>query len=171
MITFLAIPTKRRWVMGMVTVDLARKRHSDVQTFIGALYGHDQHAKRGVALAGAIRGGTTGASLAVATTGQALAQARRLVTKCAVKQVDCLISNAGIDAWESFVRWVLHQIGARPDILVAMDWTNFDHYDQSTLVLSLATDHGCTALSVWKDESAARRNDFEDACLCRRGAG
>ena len=113
----------------------------------------------------------TGASLAVATIGQALALARGLVTKHAVKQVDRLMSNAGIDVWDSFARWVPQQVGSRPDILVAMDWTDFDHDDQSTLVLSLATGHGRAApliwLTVWKEEIATRRNDFEDACLSR----
>jgi hypothetical protein len=151
--------------------ELSRKRLSDVRGFIGELYGHDLHAKRVEALAGATLGVMTGASLAVATVGQALAQARGLVTKHAVKQVDRLMSNAGIDVWESFARWVPHQVGTRQDILVAMDWTDFDHDDQSTLVLSLVTDHGRAApliwLTVWKEEIASRRNDFEDACLRR----
>jgi hypothetical protein len=125
--------------------ELSRKRLSDVRGFIGELYGHDLHAKRVAALAGATLGVMTGASLAVATVGQALAQARGLVTKHAVKQVDRLMSNAGIDVWESFARWVPHQVGTRQDILVAMDWTDFDHDDQSTLVLSLVTDHGRAA--------------------------
>jgi hypothetical protein len=81
------------------------------------------------------------------------------------------MSNAGIDVWESFARWVPHQVGTQQDILVAMDWTDFDHDDQSTLVLSLVTDHGRAApliwLTVWKEEIASRSNDFEDACLRR----
>lgn len=155
----------------MVTLGRPRKRLAQVRGFIGELYGHDLHAKRVDALAGATLGVMTSASLAVATIGQALAQARGLVTKHAVKQVDRLMSNAGIGVWESFARWVPHQVGARPDILVAMDWTDFDHDDQSTLVLSLVSDHGRAApllwLSVWKEEIATRRNDFEDACLHR----
>jgi len=157
--------------LAMARSELSRKRLSDVRGFIGELYGHDLHAKRVEALAGATLGVMTGASLAVATVGQALAQARGLVTKHAVKQVDRLMSNAGIDVWESFARWVPHQVGTRQDILVAMDWTDFDHDDQSTLVLSLVTDHGRAApliwLTVWKEEIASRRNDFEDACLRR----
>ena len=65
------------------------------------------------ALAAATLGVMTGASLAVAMIGQALAQARGLVTKHAVKQVDRLMSNAGIDVWDSFARWVRQQIGDR----------------------------------------------------------
>ena len=147
------------------------KRLEEVRGFIGGLYGPDLHAKRVDALAGATLGVMTGASLAVAMIGQALAQARGLVTKHAVKQVDRLLSNHGIDVWDSFARWVPQQVGAQPDILVAMDWTDFDHDGQSTLVLSLVTGHGRAApliwLSVWKDEIATRRNNYEDACLRR----
>ncbi len=147
------------------------ERLEEVRGFIGGLYGPDLHAKRVDALAGATLGVMTGASLAVAMIGQALAQARGLVTKHAVKQVDRLLSTAGIDVWDSFARWVPQQVGAQPDILVAMDWTDFDRDGQSTLVLSLVTGHGRAApliwLSVWKDEIATRRNDYEDACLRR----
>ena len=55
--------------------------------------------------------------------GQVLARARGLVTKHAVKQVDRLMSNQGIDVWDSFAHLVPHQLGARPDVLVAMDGT------------------------------------------------
>jgi len=52
-----------------------------------------------------------------------------------------------------------------------MDGTEFAHDGQSTLVLSLVTSHGRAApliwLSVWQEEIATRRNDFEDACLRR----
>ena len=103
--------------------------------------------------------------------GQALAQARGLVTKHAVKQVDRLLSNQGLDVWDSFAHWVPQQVGTRSDILVAMDWTDFDHDGQSALVLSLVTEHGRAAalvwLTVWKEEIATRRNDYEDASLRR----
>jgi len=104
-----------------VKSELSRKRLSQVRGFIDELYGHDLHVKRVGSLAGATFGVMTGASLAVATIGQALAQARGLVTKHAVKQVDRLMSNAGIEVWDSFARWVAHQVGPRPNVLVAMD--------------------------------------------------
>lgn len=150
---------------------LKAARLGEVRGFIGALYGPDLHAKRVAALAGATLGVMTGASLAVAMIGQALAQARGLVTKHAVKQVDRLMSNAGIDVWDSFARWVPQQVGTNRDILVAMDWTEFAHDGQSTLVLSLVTGHGRAAaliwLTVWQEELADQRNDVEDACLRR----
>jgi hypothetical protein len=143
-------------------------RFEDVRSFIGALYGSDLHAKRVESLAGATLGVMTAASLAVAMIGHALAQARGLITKHAVKQVDRLLSNNGIDVWDSFARWVPHQIAGRLDILVAMDWTDFDPDDQATLVLGLVGSHGRAApllwLTVWKEELKNRRNDYEDAC-------
>ncbi len=60
---------------------------------------------------------------------------------------------------------------AAASLAVAMDWTDFDHDGQSTLVLSLVTGHGRAApllwLTMWKEEIATRRNDYEDACLHR----
>lgn len=155
----------------MDKADQRSGRLREVRSFIGELYAHDLHAKRIDALAGATLGVMAAASLAVAMIGQALAQARGLVTKHAVKQVDRLLSNNGIDVWDSFARWVPHQLAGRQDVLVAMDWTDFDHDGQSTLVLSLVTGHGRAApllwLTVWKEEIATRRNDYEDACLRR----
>ena len=146
-------------------------RLGDVRSFIGELYGPDLHAKRVDALASATLGAMTAASLAVTMIFQALAQARGFVTKHAVKQVDRLLSNNGIDVWDSCARWVPHQLNGRQDALVAMDWTGFDHDGQSTLVLSLVTGHGRAApllwLTVWKEEIATRRNDYEHACLRR----
>src|SRR3954470_8185217 len=155
----------------MIRAEHVGGRLGDVRGFIGGLYGPDLHAKRVDALAGATLGVMAGASLAVAMIGQALAQARGVGTKHGVKQWDRLMSNRGIDVWDSFARWVLQQVGAQRDILVAIDWTDFDRDGQSTLVLSLVTDHGRAApliwLSVWKEEIATRRNDYEDACLRR----
>jgi hypothetical protein len=146
-------------------------RLKDIRAFIDSLYSHDLHAKRVDSLAAATLGVMCGASLAVAMIGQALAQARGLVTKHAIKQVDRLLSNNGIDVWESFARWVPHLIGSRNDIVVAVDWTDFDGDGQATLALNLVTEHGRAMpllwLTVWKDELKDQRNDIEDTCLRR----
>src|SRR6202451_4214145 len=93
--------------MGMEAAELRDcGRLKDIRAFIDSLYGQALHAKRVDSLAAATLGVMTGASLAVAMIGQALAQARRLVTKHAIKQVDRLLGNVGIDVWESFARLV-----------------------------------------------------------------
>ena len=113
----------------------------------------------------------TGAALAVSLIGQALAQARGLLAKSAIKQVDRLLSNAGVVPWELFGSWVRAVVGARREIVVAMDWTDFDADNQSTLALHLITRHGRATPLLWltvdKDELKNQRNDFEDLCLSR----
>jgi hypothetical protein len=143
----------------------------DIRAFLDEVFDHDFHAKRVDALAAATLGVMTSASLAVAVIGQALAQARGLVTKHAIKQIDRLLSNRKIDVWESFACWVPHLVGTRREILVAMDWTDFDRDGQSTLALNRVSGHGRATpllwLTVWKEELTDKRNDYEDACLAR----
>jgi hypothetical protein len=113
----------------------------------------------------------TGAALAVSLIGQALAQARGLFAKSAIKQVDRLLSNAGVVPWDLFASWVHEVVGERREIVVAMDWTDFDADNQSTLALHLVTRHGRATPLLWltvdKDELKNQRNDFEDLCLTR----
>ena len=142
-----------------------------VRNFVKRVFSEDLHAKRVLSLADAALGVITSASLAVSMIGHALARARGLIDKHAVKQVDRLLSNQGVQVWELFAPWVRHAVGAREQILVAMDWTDFDADNQTTLALHLVTGHGRATPLVWltvdKDELKNRRNDFEDACLSR----
>src|SRR5690349_5877892 len=143
----------------------------DVRGFLDSVLSEDIHAKRVDSLANAALGVMTGASLAVAMIGKSLAQARGLLTKHAVKQVDRLLSNPRIEAWDVFATWVPEMVGPRKDIVVAMDWTDFDAHGQATLALKLVTRHGRATpliwLSVLKDELSTARNDYEDVCLRR----
>ncbi len=146
-------------------------RLKDIRTLINGLFEGDLHAKRVDSLANATLGVMTGGSLAVAVIGQSLAQARGLITKHAIKQVDRLLSNQGINVWDSFAYWVPHMVGARKNIVVAMDWTDYDADGQTTIALNMVTTHGRATpllwLTVWKEELKDRRNDWEDACLKR----
>ena len=143
----------------------------DVRSFLGSILSEDTHAKRVDSLANAALGVMTGASLGVAVIGKSLAQARGLLPKHAVKQVDRLLSNPRIEAWDVFDSWVPEMVGPRTDIVVAMDWTDFDADGQATLALKLVTRHGRATPLVWlsvlKDELSHARNDYEDACLRR----
>jgi hypothetical protein len=84
----------------------------------------------------------TSASLAVSIIGPSLAQARGLICKHAIKQVDRLSSNRGVVVWEIFAPWMREVVGPRKEIVVAMDWTEFDPDDQTTLALNLVARHG-----------------------------
>jgi hypothetical protein len=92
----------------------------DIHQFLDGLLGADMHAKRVQSLANATLGVVRTASLAVHTIGQGLALARGLVTKHAVKQVDRLLSNDGIDIDAIQPHWVRHVVGTRADIKVAI---------------------------------------------------
>jgi hypothetical protein len=62
-------------------------------------------------------------------------------------------------------------VGSRTDIVVAMDWTDYDADGQATLALKLVTRHGRATPLVWlsvhKDELSDARNAYEDAVLRR----
>ncbi|MGA3065106.1 MAG: IS4 family transposase [Methylocystis sp.] len=147
------------------------KRFEFVQKYLDGIFAEDVHAKRVMSLANGAVGVMTGASLAVSMIGQSLAQARGLLSKHAIKQVDRLLSNEGIVVWDMFAPWVAEVVGARKTIVVAMDWTDFDADDQATLALSLVTNHGRATPLLWltvlKDELKDQRDDFEDLCLAR----
>ena len=147
------------------------KRVEFVQNYLDGIFAEDLHAKRVKSLANGALGVMTGASLAVSIIGQSLAQARGLLGKHAIKQVDRLLSNQGIVVWDMFPPWVAEVVGERKTIVVAMDWTDFDADDQATLALSLVSNHGRATPLLWltvlKDELKDQRNDFEDLCLAR----
>ena len=148
-----------------------KERFDFVHEFLNRVLIDDLHAKRILSLANGTLGVMTGAALAVSLIGQALATARGLLAKSAIKQVDRLLSNAGVVPWDLFGSWVREAVGARREIVVAMDWTDFDADNQSTLALHLVTRHGRATPLLWltvdKDELKNQRNDFEDLCLSR----
>lgn len=139
--------------------------------FAEQIFGDVLHQKRLASLAHATLGVLQAASLAVSTIGQGLALCQGLNVKHAIKQVDRLFSNRGIDVEQLFASWVPFVLAERPEIVVALDWTDFDKDDQSTLCLSLCTSHGrCTPLlwkTVRKSQLKKRRNQYEDALLYR----
>src|ERR1700732_498053 len=109
------------------------------QKFLDSLFGDDLHAKRVHSLANATLGVMTGASLAVSTIGHGLASARGGLSKHAIKQVDRLLSNPGIDVKELFMLWVPSMIGSRKNVEIAMDWTDFDADNQTKIMRLLVT--------------------------------
>src|SRR5271165_1026108 len=148
-----------------------KERFDFVHEFLNRVFIDDVHAKRILSLANGALGVMAGAALAVSVIGQALAQARGLLAKSAIKQVDRLLSNAGVVPWELFGSWVREVVGVRREMVVAMDWTDFDADNHATLALHLVTRHGRATPLLWltvdKDELKNQRNDFEDLCLSR----
>jgi hypothetical protein len=72
-----------------------------------------------------------------------------LQPKHAIKQVDRLLSNEAFDVNDIFRLWVPYLVAQRREISVAMDWTDFDADDHSTLMISLITSHSRPTPLVW----------------------
>ncbi|SEU38169.1 IS4 family transposase [Stigmatella erecta] len=142
-----------------------------VHTFLASLFGEDLHAKRVLSLSLATLGVIHAASLSVYAIGQAVALARGTQGKHGVKQVDRLLSNTGIVVWKLLALWVPYVLGQRTEALVALDWTDFEPDDQTTLVASLITKHGRPTPLVWmtvqKSALKGLRNEVEDAVVLR----
>jgi Transposase DDE domain len=142
-----------------------------VSDFASQVFGEALHKKRVDSVANATLGVLQAASLAVSTIGEGLAISKGLHSKHAIKQVDRLFSNRGLDPNLLFASWVPFILAERLEIVVVLDWTDFDKDDHSTLALSLVTSHGRSTPLLWKtvhkSKLAKRRNDFEDALLHR----
>jgi hypothetical protein len=133
--------------------------------------GESLHAKRVQSVTNAVVGVVNAVSLSIHAIGAGLAQTSGLNAKHAIKQVDRLLSNPGFNVWELFAHWVPYVVGAAREIVVALDWTDFDADGHSTVALSLVTGHGRALPLVWMSVEKAklkdRRNDYEDAVLLR----
>ena len=146
-------------------------RRDEIIKFIARLYDGDLHAKRVLSLGNATLGVLTSASLAVHAIGQGLAQAMGKLREHGVKQVDRLLSNQGVDVWEFFGYWVPYMVGARSEVVVALDWTSFARDAHETIVTSMLTSHGRATPLLWKTVEASmlkgNRNRHEDELLRR----
>ena len=144
-------------------------RRDDISEFISKMYEGDLHAKRVLSLSNATLGVLTSASLAIHAVGQGLAQAMGTLSKHGVKQVDRLLSNDGIDVEQFFGYWVAYMVGARPEIVVALDWTSFARDGHETLVLSMLTGHGRATPLMWQTVQAStlkgNQRRYEDELL------
>jgi len=65
-----------------------------------------------------------------------------VTSKHAVKQVDRLLSNGGLDVWMRFGAWGPFVLAERTEAVIALDWRDFEKDDQEMLVASLITRHG-----------------------------
>ena len=149
----------------------AKVSPASVHRFVDSLVGDHMHAKRVLSLTSGVVGVTHAAALGVHAIGLGLADAIGLEAKHAIKQVDRLLSNRGIDVWEEFAVWVPFVIGQREQVLVALDWTDFDKDDQTTLAIHLVSNHGRATPLVWmtvrKSTLTDKRNEYEDKLLRR----
>lgn len=144
-------------------------RPKDILPFMTHVFGGDLHAKTLLSLAMATVGVLHAARLGIHAIGRGLALAMLLDSKHTTKQVDRLLSNANVSMRNLFPSWIRFVVGAREEIVVALDWTDFDDDDQTTIALYLVTRHGrATPLAwhtVYKSTLKNKRNSYEDEIL------
>lgn len=142
-----------------------------VTDFAFQLFSPVLHAKRIASLADATVGVLRGVSLAIHAIGAGLATAKGLDAKHATKQVDRLLSNPGFELDLLFSLWVPFVLALRTEVVVAMDWTDFELDGHTTLSLSVLTSHGRSTPLLWrtvrKSDLKNRRNLVEDQLLRR----
>lgn len=139
--------------------------------FLDALFGLDMHAARIESLANGVVGVLSAAVLSIHAIGHAYAVLGGTKAKSGIKQIDRLLSNPGIDVAVIQRRWVEFVVAARKQIVVALDWTEFDGDDHSTLCAYLVTTHGRATPMVWqtvlKSELRGQRTGIEHALIER----
>jgi len=144
-------------------------RRNKILELIESIVGDCMHSKRILSLSNAVEGIMYASSLALSAIGKALAVAEGLNAKHAVKQLDRFFSNKKIHLDIFFSAWIKFLIGSRQEIVVALDWTDYDRDDQSTLALNMITSHGRATPLLWKtyikSEMNGKRNYCEDVML------
>jgi hypothetical protein len=136
---------------------------------IEGLFENDLHAKRVESIANGVVGVLHAAVLSIHAIGRAYAHAVGRNKKHGVKQIDRLLSNSGVDLWELFPKWVRFVVGPREELVVALDWTDFDDDDHTTLAAHLITTHGRATPLIWmtvpKSTLEGQRNAHEHKLL------
>jgi hypothetical protein len=144
---------------------------SKVQSFLESLFAQDLHAQRVFSLATGVVGVMHAAAASIHAIGLGLAAATGRETRHAIKQIDRLLSNRGVGVWDLFEPWVRFVLGDRDEVVVALDWTEFDADAQATIALHVITTHGRATPLMWltvnKANLEGRRNKYEDKLLER----
>lgn len=141
----------------------------NVKSLISDIFKRKEHSKRVESIASAALGIVASGSLIIHRIGRGMAEIFNLTDKSAIKQVDRLLSNEKLQLSKIAPYWIRYLLGDRKEIMVTMDWTDFDHDNQSTLMLSLVTTHGRATPLLWKTVEKSRlknnRNNYEDEIL------
>jgi hypothetical protein len=165
--------TSRQATSKLRTAD-RRRRSLDLQQmrkFVEGLFGDDLHALRVLSLANGATGVLHAATLSVHAIGQAYAKTAKITPKSGTKQVDRMLSNDAMHVETLQREWVQFVVGPREETVVALDWTEFDDDDHSTLCAYLVTRHGRATPMMWrtvqKSKLKGKRSAHEFELLAR----
>lgn len=142
-----------------------------VHKFVQDLAGEVLHPKQVDSLAHAVVGAIHADTASITAIGRAAAWAREVNEKHSIKQVDRLLANSKVDAFDVMQHVVPVLVSGRSRIVVAVDWTEFASNEHSTVAVSMITDHGRATPLMWMTvptkKLQKRRSKFEDRVLWR----
>ena len=145
---------------------------------LGELIGHDTHARTAAAIRGAVQAIGSASALALSVVATTLAALHGILPVLAVRRLDRLLVNPALDLSVRGFAYVQTVLGGRTEALIALDWTEFDADDHSTLCAYLVTTHGRATPLWWRtarcaDLTPQTRVDLEDQLLgdLRRALG
>jgi hypothetical protein len=119
----------------------------------------DLYDKRVQSLANQVAGATHERSAAIHTIGAAYACVAEMIPKCLVKLIDRYLGNEGIDVEGLAPVWAKFVIGSRRELLLVLDWTEFEDHGHTTLCAYLATSRGRTIPLAWKTYKKSKLTD------------
>lgn len=135
------------------------------QQLVDTLFAGDLHARRVLSVANGVTGVLRAATLSVHAIGEGYAEVARTKPRHGVKQVDRFLSNHAIDVAALTPSWARFVVADRKEIVLALDWTDFEKDDHTTLSAYVVTRHGRATPLAWKTVTKStlktRRNDFE----------
>jgi Transposase DDE domain len=108
------------------------------------------HVKRVESLVNGVVGTLRTSRLSIHAIGQAYAELATIGAKHGVKQIDRFLSNPAFDVWKLLESWAKFVIGGRGEIVIALDWTDFELDDHTTLAAYVVTRHGRATPLAWK---------------------
>lgn len=120
------------------------------RNFVDEIFGADLHMKRVESLANGVTGVMRAASLSIHTIGIAYAAFAQIQPKNGIKQVDRFLSNKGLNVELLTPNWVRFVLGKRSEAVLALDWTDYESDDQTTLAAYVVTSHGRATPLAWK---------------------
>lgn len=142
-----------------------------VHKFVEELAGDVLHPKQVDSLAHSVVGAIHADVASITAIGRAAARAREVSEKHSIKQVDRLLANSKVDAFEVMSHVIPVLVSARSRIVVAVDWTEFASNGHSTVAVSMITEHGRATPLMWitlaTKKLKKRRAQFEDRVLWR----
>ena len=124
--------------------------------FAENVFGEGLHALRVLSLANGVAGVLNASMLSIHAIGQAYAHLAHITGKSGIKQVDRLLSNDGVVVAEVMARWVRFVVGDADSVVLAVDWTDFEADDHTTLCAYMITNHGRAMPLAWRTVSKSK---------------